>query len=156
MTVADTVPASTVDDTWQRLAHFVGDHRGAWKRAATERTGLAFNHIRLLRRIGAAPRSVTDLADAVGIDAPAASVGVTFLERRGLVVREVDPCNRRRKIVTLTSEGHTVLARAMAAPDPAPSAFAALSDDDVAALTRIVTALVQADEQQSPASQGDR
>ena len=49
--------------------------------------------------------SVKELARAATIDAPAATVAVNDLEERGLVVREVDPTNRRCKIVSLTEAG---------------------------------------------------
>jgi DNA-binding MarR family transcriptional regulator len=133
-----TTPA---DEAWQAMAHFVVDNRGVWKRAVTERTGLAFNQIRLLRRIAARPRSVTELAESVGIDAPAASVAVTQLERDGLVVRDVDPANRRRKIVSVTDAGRDALERAMTTPDPAPAAFDVLSADEIETLRRIVARL---------------
>ncbi|MEH3154055.1 MAG: MarR family transcriptional regulator [Gordonia paraffinivorans] len=136
-----TSPTTPADEAWQRMAHFVIDNRGSWKRAVTERTGLAFNQIRLLRRIAARPRSLTELADAVGIDAPAASVAVTQLERDGLVVRDVDPANRRRKIVSATEDGQRALDAAMSTPDPAPAAFGALTDEDITTLHRIVATL---------------
>ena len=138
---ADAAPTTPADEAWQRMAHFVIDNRGTWKRAVTERTGLAFNQIRLLRRIAARPRSLSELADAVGIDAPAASVAVTQLERDGLVVRDVDPANRRRKIVSVTDDGRRALEAAMSTPDPAPAAFDALTDEDVDTLRRILRRL---------------
>jgi DNA-binding MarR family transcriptional regulator len=135
---ASTAPTTPADEAWQRMAHFVIDNRGTWKRAVTERTGLAFNQIRLLRRVAARPRSLGELAEAVGIDAPAASVAVTQLERDGLVVRDVDPANRRRKIVSVTDDGRRALDAAMSTPDPAPEAFDALTDEDVETLRRIL------------------
>ncbi|WP_219417830.1 MarR family winged helix-turn-helix transcriptional regulator [Pseudonocardia nigra] len=35
---------------------------------------------------------------------------VTALERRGLIVRDRDPANRRRLLISLTGEGHELLA----------------------------------------------
>lgn len=139
--ITDQASTTPADEAWQAMAHFVVDNRGAWKRAVTERTGLAFNQIRLLRRIAARARSVTELAESVGIDAPAASVAVSQLERDGLVARDVDPDNRRRKIVSVTDDGRRALDLAMSTPDPAPDAFSSLSDDDIAALHRIVALL---------------
>ncbi|MGZ8178305.1 MarR family winged helix-turn-helix transcriptional regulator [Williamsia sp. SKLECPSW1] len=130
--------ATPADEAWQAMAHFVVDNRGTWKRAVTERTGLAFNQIRLLRRVAACSRSITELAESVGIDAPAASVAVTQLERDGLVARHVDPDNRRRKIVSVTEDGYAALDAAMTTPDPAPAGFAALTPDEIAELRRIV------------------
>lgn len=135
---SDTRASTPVDEAWQLMAHFVVDNRGAWKKAVTERTGLAFNQIRLLRRIAAQPRSVSELAEAVGIDAPAASVAMTHLERDGLVERHVDPANRRRKIVSVTDAGRAVLHSAMTTPDPAPPAFDDLDAGEIETLRRIL------------------
>ena len=49
--------------------------------------------------------SVKEVAQAATIDAPAATVAVNDLEERGLVVREIDPTNRRCKVVSLTDAG---------------------------------------------------
>ena len=38
------------------------------------------------------------------MDAPAATVAVNDLEARGLVIREIDPSNRRSKLVSLTAD----------------------------------------------------
>lgn len=138
---SDTRTSIPADEAWQLMAHFVVDNRGAWKKAVTERTGLAFNQIRLLRRIAAQPRSVSELAEAVGIDAPAASVAMTHLERDGLVERHVDPANRRRKIVSVTDAGREVLHSAMTTPDPAPPAFDDLHAEEIETLRRILVRL---------------
>ncbi|GGF10327.1 MarR family winged helix-turn-helix transcriptional regulator [Williamsia phyllosphaerae] len=126
---------------WQLMAHFVIDHRGPWRKAMMARTGLPFNHFRLLRRIGSGAVTIGDLAAAATIDAPAATVGVNELEKRGLAERTVDPTNRRRKLVSLTDSGRAVLADAMTTDDPAPSAFDALDDDEIAELVRLIAKL---------------
>lgn len=124
----------TPDEVWGLLTSLVMDTRDPWKRAVTERTGLPFSRVRVLRRLRAEPLTVKQVAHAAAMDAPAATVAVNDLEARGLVVREIDPANRRCKLVSITLEGRAVLAQAMATPDPAPPNVAKLSDDDLRAL----------------------
>lgn len=129
------------DDVWRAMAAFVLDHRDSWKRAVIDRTGLPFSRIRILRRLGGAPMTVKQLAHAATIDAPAATVAVNDLEERGLVVRQVDPNNRRCKVVSLTDAGRALVESIDAVEDPAPDALAALDADDLAALARILDKL---------------
>ncbi|MDY6996278.1 MAG: MarR family transcriptional regulator, partial [Actinomycetota bacterium] len=98
------------DDVWRDLVAFVLDHRDGWRRAVVERSGLPFSRIRVLKRLSRAPMSVKQLAGAATIDAPAATVAVNDLEERGLVVRRVDPANRRTKVVSLTDAGRAAVA----------------------------------------------
>ena len=52
----------------------------------------------MLQRLGQAPMTAKEIAEAATMDAPAATVAVNDLEDRGLVVREIDPTNRRSKL----------------------------------------------------------
>ncbi|WP_067697050.1 MarR family winged helix-turn-helix transcriptional regulator [Nocardia jejuensis] len=131
----------TPDDVWRLLTHLVNDSRDAWKRAVVERTGMPFSRVRVLRRLRPGPLTVKELASAAAMDAPATTVTVNDLESRGLVVREIDPENRRRKLVSLTDEGREVVARALATPDPAPAEVEQLDADDLRALHRLLRKL---------------
>lgn len=131
------------DEVWQSLAQVVMDTRDGWKRAVIERTGLPFSRIRILRRLRPGPLTVKGLADAATMDAPATTVAVNDLEERGLVVREVDAGNRRRKLVSLTAAGREVVAVAVATPDPAPRAIAELGPDELRVLRDLVRKLEQ-------------
>ena len=126
------------DEVWRTMAEVVIDKRDSWKRAVVERSGLPFSRIRILRRLSRRPMSVKDLAHAATIDAPAATVAVNDLEERGLVVREIDPSNRRCKIVSLTDDGHAMLRLIDATEDPAPEALASLDDAELQSLRTIV------------------
>src|SRR5690349_9675134 len=126
------------DEVWHAMAEVVIDNRDSWKRAVVERSGLPFSRIRVLRRLSRRPMTVKDLAHAATIDAPAATVAVNDLEERGLVVREIDPANRRCKLVSLTEAGRVLLARIDRIEDPAPAALAALDDEDLEALRAIL------------------
>ncbi|WP_433602560.1 MarR family winged helix-turn-helix transcriptional regulator [Nocardia sp. CA-135953] len=132
----DDVP--TADEVWAQLTNLVMDTRDSWKRAVSERTGLPFSRIRILRRLRPGPLTLNQIAQATGMDAPATTVAVNNLDELGLVVREIDPTNRRRKQVSITYAGRAVLAQAMATPDPAPAAVAALSPDDLRSLHQLL------------------
>lgn len=129
----------TPDEVWALLTRVVMYSRDPWRRAAVERTGLPFSRIRVLRRLRAAPMTVKELAHAAAIDAPAATVAVNDLEEQGYVVREVDPTNRRKKLVSITTAGRAVLAKALATPDPAPDSVTALPTDDLRVLRDILS-----------------
>ncbi|WP_067541405.1 MarR family winged helix-turn-helix transcriptional regulator [Nocardia crassostreae] len=133
----------TPDEVWRLLTHVVMDTRDAWKRAVIERTGLPFSRIRILRRLRGGPLTVKELAHAATMDAPATTVAVNDLEERGLVVREIDAGNRRRKLVSLTEAGREVVAVALATPDPAPPRVAELSAAELRALRDVLHKLEQ-------------
>lgn len=122
------------DEVWGALTALVFDNRDSWRRAVVEETGLPFSRVRVLRRLGRQPMTVKQVAQAATLDAPAATVAVNDLEDRGLVVREVDPANRRCKTVSLTDDGRAVLATIEAIDDPAPDGLAALDDGELEAL----------------------
>jgi DNA-binding MarR family transcriptional regulator len=122
------------DEVWGALTALVFDHRDAWRRAVVDATGLPFSRIRVLRRLGRRPMTVKQVAQAATLDAPAATVAVNDLEERGLVVREVDPANRRCKTVSLTDAGRAMLDTIAAVDDPAPDVLAALTDEELRAL----------------------
>ncbi|MGV0738438.1 MarR family transcriptional regulator [Mycobacterium syngnathidarum] len=132
-------PTRLADEVWAALTTLVFDHRDRWRRAVIERTGLPFSRIRVLKRLAREPLTVKQLAYAATVDAPAATVAVNDLEERGLVVREVDPANRRSKLVSLTDDGRALLARIDEVEDPAPQALASLDTEDLEALRAILS-----------------
>jgi DNA-binding MarR family transcriptional regulator len=136
------MPGSALaDEVWRDLAALVQDHRDGWKRAVVERSGLPFSRIRILRRLSRSPMTVKQLAAAATLDAPAATVAVNDLEDRGLVVRQVDPANRRCKTVSLTDAGREAVRVIDAVEDPAPEVLAALDADELTALRSILNKL---------------
>ncbi|NKZ12512.1 MarR family transcriptional regulator [Mycolicibacterium septicum DSM 44393] len=126
------------DGVWHELTALVFDHRDGWRRAVIDETGLPFSRIRILKRLAREPLTVKQLAYAATVDAPAATVAVNDLEERGLVVRAIDPANRRCKLVSLTDAGRALLARIDRIEDPAPEALAALDAGDLEVLRAIL------------------
>lgn len=88
--------------------------------------------------------TVKQIAEAATVDAPAATVAVNDLEDRGLVVRQVDPRNRRCKVVSLTDAGRDVVNAIDAVHDPAPDVLTALSDEDLTTLRMLLHKLSNA------------
>ncbi|WP_326545258.1 MarR family transcriptional regulator [Mycolicibacterium sp. ND9-15] len=129
------------DEAWRAMAALVVDNRDSWKRAAVEQSGLPFSRIRILRRLSRRAMTVKEVAHAATIDAPAATVAVNDLEGRGLVVRQIDPANRRCKRVSLTDAGRAMVDRIDAIVDPAPEVLTALDDGDLEALRDILAKL---------------
>jgi len=122
------------DDVWRDMSRFVLDNKDRWRKAVVERTGLPFSRIRILRRLAQRPLTVKEVASAATLDAPAATVAVNDLEDRGLVVREINPANRRCKVVSLTEAGCQMVALIDATDDPAPDSLHALDGADLEAL----------------------
>jgi DNA-binding MarR family transcriptional regulator len=123
------------------MSALVLDNKDAWRRAVVDRTGLPWSRIRILRRLSRRPMTVKEVAEAATVDAPAATVAVNDLERRGLVVRKTDPENRRCKLVSLTAAGRDVVATIDAVDDPAPVPVATLSQHELTSLRTILDKL---------------
>ena len=83
-----------------------------------------------------------ELAHAMGVDAPAATVAVNDLEERGLVERRADAEDGRVKIVSLTAEGKRAMSAMRQVSDRAPVAITGLPQGDLVELARILGPLV--------------
>ena len=95
------------------------------------RTGLTLTQLRILRSLRDGPVPAGLLAEQANISPPSLTRVLTRLEELGLVVRQVDPVDRRRIDVALTRESSTLFkappilrysaferaARAMSGPD---------------------------------------
>lgn len=129
---------SLADEVWRSMASLVLDNRDSWRRAVVEATGLPFSRVRILKRLARQSMTMKAIAEAVSLDAPAATVAVSDLERRGLVVRRIDPDNRRCKRVSLTDEGSELVAVIAGLDDPAPAGLSALTQADLRSLRTIL------------------
>ena len=129
---------------WRLLVELVMETRGEWRRKVSEATGLPFSRARALWRLERGPLSLTELAQDMGTDAPAATVLINALEERGLVKREAHPTDRRAKQVSLTAAGKRVLAVVSSITDQPPAALAALPQAELVALRRTLENVVPA------------
>ena len=68
------------DQVWLDLSRIVLDNNDTWRRAAVAEAGLPFSRIRILLRLARNPMTVKEVALAATIDAPAATVAVSFCE----------------------------------------------------------------------------
>jgi DNA-binding MarR family transcriptional regulator len=126
------------DQIWHALVDQVMESRDGWRRNVTAATGLSFSRVRILKRVEVSPRTLSQLAEMTGTDAPATSLAVSDLEERGMVERRPHPSDRRAKLVTLTKAGKAALAIARKVPDPAPPSLAGMPDKELAVLSRIL------------------
>lgn len=135
------LPDDDARHAWQIVVTLVMESRGDWRRKVSEATGMPFSRYRALKRLRAEPRTLRDLAEQMGTDAPATTVLVDDLEARGLVKRQPHPADRRAKLVSLTAAGRRQLAVAKQIIDQPPEALLALSAKDLALLRRVLEKL---------------
>jgi len=126
------------DHVWSMLVALVMESRGDWRRKVSEAGGFPFSRWRALKRLIDAPLTLSELADLMTTDAPAATVAVNDLERRGLVERYAHPDNRRAKLVSITPAGLRLMERLNNIADEAPAVLAELPAADLAELRRIL------------------
>jgi DNA-binding MarR family transcriptional regulator len=96
------------------------------------------------------PMTLTELAEANGVDAPYATLIVDKLEAHDLVERRPHPDDRRRKLVTLTPAGREAVATADAILRHPPAAVTGLGPDEVTQLVHLLTRLTEADDPGGP------
>jgi DNA-binding MarR family transcriptional regulator len=130
-------PEATAREVWLLMSDLVLDNER--RREVADALGMSFGRARTVRRLARRPMSMRELADALGIDPPNATVVVDDLEARGLVQRRPHPTDRRAKLVEATSEGRELARRADEILATPPPALAALDHGDLAELQRILT-----------------
>lgn len=123
---------------WAGLVSLLHSQRETWRADVVRLTGMPFSRYLGLRRLADGPCSGRELAERLGVDAPAASAITGDLLERGLAHQETDPADRRRRLVSLTDPGRDLLARIDSGAVPAP-ALDGLSDDELADLHRLLT-----------------
>jgi DNA-binding MarR family transcriptional regulator len=100
--------------------------------------GRGSGRVKALLWLTEGPLSLSELAEAVRVDAPYATLIVDNLEERGLVERRPDPADRRRKLVALTSEGKEAAQRALRIKREPPPGFALLTAAELDVLEDII------------------
>ena len=129
-------PRSDAERTWRLLVELVMETRGEWRRQVAEATGLPFSRVRALWRLERGARTLKELADDRGIDAPASTVLINGLEDRGLVRRVQHATDRRAKQVSLTMAGRRMLDVVEKITDRPPDSLARLPTDELTRLRR--------------------
>jgi DNA-binding MarR family transcriptional regulator len=123
-------------DIWMLMSDLVLDNMR--RREVSEALGMSFGRTRAIRRLAREPLSMGELAAALGIDPPNATVLVDDLEAQGLVRRRAHPTDRRAKVVEATRKGKTLARRADDILATPPAGLSALSGDDLDTLRRIL------------------
>lgn len=133
-------PASDLSrEVWTLMSELVLDHQR--RRQVSEAVGLSFSRTRALRRVAHEPMSMGELATALGIDRPNATVLVDDLEGQGLVRRRPHPTDRRAKMVAATPKGKKLAKRADEILGTPPAALSTLGGEDLEALRRVLTSI---------------
>ena len=127
------------------MQRFVTDHNrhGDLATAIGFRLGAGRGKVLFALRDG--PRTLSELAEAHGFDAPYTTLVVDKLEAHGLVERRLHPDDRRRKLVTLTAAGQAAVATADAILLVPPPAVRALRAEELAQLTALLRRLLELD-----------
>jgi DNA-binding MarR family transcriptional regulator len=119
------------------MCDLVLDHER--RQEVSEAAGLPFSRVRALWRLAASPRTLGELATALGIDPPNCTPVVDDLEKRGLVERRPNPADRRSKLVVTTTAGAELAKRAQDLWELPPVALQTLTPDDLRTLSGILS-----------------
>jgi DNA-binding MarR family transcriptional regulator len=128
--------SETAREVWLLMSDLVLDNQR--RRQVADAVGMSFGRARALRRLARRPMSMRELADALEIDPPNATVLVADLESQGLVRRRPHPTDGRAKVVEPTRKGKALARRADAILATPPPALSALGPDDLETLRRIL------------------
>jgi DNA-binding MarR family transcriptional regulator len=131
--------ARPAEEVWLLMSDLVLDNQR--RRQVSEAVGISFGRARALRLLARRPMPMGELAAALGIDPPNATVVVDELESMKLARRRPHPTDRRAKLVEATRKGKELARRADAILATPPPALSALSPDDLEALRRILASV---------------
>jgi DNA-binding MarR family transcriptional regulator len=131
-----TARPGTAQEVWLLMTDVVLENTR--RREVSEALGMSFGRTRAIRRLARQPMSMRELAEALGIDPPNATVVVANLEAQGLVRRRPHPTDGRAKVVEATRKGKELARRADAILATPPAGLSALSSEDLETLRRIL------------------
>jgi len=137
--------AGPAEQAWTLMQHFVDSHNRHGDLAEALGFRLGAGRGKFLVQLRHRAMTLTELAEAVGVDAPYATVIVDKLEAHGLVERQLHPDDRRRKLVTLTSAGRQAVATADAILLRPPRAIGTLRPEELRQLIHLLQRLTESD-----------
>jgi DNA-binding MarR family transcriptional regulator len=126
-------------EVWLLMSDLVLDN--ARRKEVADAVGISFGSTRALRRIARRPMAMGELAAALQIDRPNATVVVDDLERLGLVRRRPHPSDRRGKLVETTPQGLKLALRADEILAQPPAVLGTLSHEELKALRQTLKTL---------------
>ena len=98
-----------VDGFWETYPPLWRKIQAHIRQAAEEQFNITVEQFHILRLIRRGRDSVSLLAEAKNISRPAISQSVDLLVRGGLILRSVDPQDRRRVKLDLTADGNALM-----------------------------------------------
>ena len=128
--------AGDAAEVWLMMCDLVLDNER--RRAVAETLGISFARARAIRRIARRPLSMGELAAALGIDPPNATVVVDELQSLGLVSKRPHPEDGRAKLVEATPKGRELARRADEILATPPPGVATLSATDLTTLRHLL------------------
>jgi len=136
----------TPHEVWAMLQAFMDAH--STKEKLRERVGQVVGtgrgKVRVLMQLEHESLSLGDIAAALQVDRPYATVLVNQLEEIGLVERTADPGDRRRKVVALTADGRRAMGDARDVLTTPPPELAALDPAELRRFGAVLAKLVDA------------
>jgi DNA-binding MarR family transcriptional regulator len=137
----DTDAAELAGSAWTIMSEFVRRFDPTEELRRTLALGRGTGRVKTLLGLAEGPLSVAQLAQAVGVDAPYATLIVNELQALGLVSRTGDEHDRRRKLVALTAHGREAVHTAQGIIARPPAELHALAVEDLADLRAILERL---------------
>jgi DNA-binding MarR family transcriptional regulator len=131
-----TGSAAAASAVWSVMCDLVLDNERRGE--VSDALGLSFGRIKALRRLARRSMSMRELANALGVDPPYATVVIDHLESQHLVRRRSHPTDRRAKIVEVTRKGKALARRADAILGRPPPGLRALDPAELEHLARIL------------------
>lgn len=142
--MSPSVPESP-HEVWALLQAFMDAH--STKEKLRERVGQVVGtgrgKVRVLMQLEHESLGLGDIAAALQVDRPYATVLVNQLEDIGLVERTPDPDDKRRKVVALTAAGRQAMRDARDVLTTPPPELAALERADLRRLGAVLAKLVR-------------
>lgn len=132
----DPCASPSASEVWLAMSDLVLDQLR--RRAVSDATGVSFGKSRALRRLARRPMSMGELADALDIEKPNATIVVAELEAAGLVRRRPHPTDGRAKLAELTARGRQLARRADKILATPPPGLTALSTEQLTTLAQIL------------------
>jgi DNA-binding MarR family transcriptional regulator len=132
---------SQAERVWAAMRELTGAYPPKDALRGALNLGRGSGRVKALLWLAEGPLSLSGIAEAVGVDAPYATLIVDTLEARGLVERRPDPADRRRKLVSLTAEGKEAVTRVIRIQRQPPPGFRDLSPAELGALEELLRRL---------------
>jgi len=131
-----------VDVFWETFPPFWRMIQAHIREVAVEQFSITVEQFHILRHIRRGRDSVSALAEAKDISRPAISQSVDLLVTRGLIVRTIDPQDRRHVKLDLTADGNALMDTIFGDTRQwMMETFAPLSANEIQALTRSMESL---------------